>query len=448
MDLKKEINNPKIISILRKSKDIFMFLLLLLFIMQPILKELKFTFNLSSTYEFGIVIIIGMFGVFFFGFYGIMNYKQSENKKIYLKEMLPIFILMLFMGWTLISCIFSPNRKLAFWGNDYRNEGYLTYIAYAGIFALSFYLTSNKLKLTLFKIIVIISVLLSLALLSVSNIRNSAIFFCSNTMNTGVFHQFNHYGYYLMISTIIANFLFVTENRKLQKAFYLIAYSYLLCFLIYNDTFGCYLALLATLIIFLIYSIIKKYKIYLPIISLIIFIILTFTVQINGKNPALTNLKTFFGDIHKVSSTFTENPEEDWQKAGTGRMELWVNGLKFFTERPILGYGPENLESKFEAVHINQDRPHNLIIQLLTTSGFIGCLLYLLAIGIIVIRSFKVLNSENKIHFISHFVMIGYLISAMFGNSMYYTSPYFFIMLGLVFCETIHEYQKVNDKKK
>ena len=33
--------------------------------------------------------------------------------------------------------------------------------------------------------------------------------------------------------------------------------------------------------------------------------------------------------------------------------------------------------------------------------------------------------------------VIAYLISAMFGNSMYYTSPYLFILLGYIFNKCI-----------
>ena len=139
--------------------------------------------------------------------------------------------------------------------------------------------------------------------------------------------------------------------------------------------------------------------------------------------------------------------KEEIEKAGTGRMELWVNGLKFFTERPIIGFGPENLGKKYFEKNISQDRPHNLIIQLLTTSGLPGCILYVLAIGIIVKRSFKSLKMENKIHIISHFTVVGYLISAMFANSMYYTSPYFFILLGILMCETLKEMKKEKETK-
>jgi len=57
-------------------------------------------------------------------------------------------------------------------------------------------------------------------------------------------------------------------------------------------------------------------------------------------------------------------------------------------------------------------------------------LIYVTAVGIIIVKAIKRLlkNDENgKIFLI---IVITYLISAMFGNSMYYTSPYFFIFLG------------------
>ena len=50
--------------------------------------------------------------------------------------------------------------------------------------------------------------------------------------------------------------------------------------------------------------------------------------------------------------------------------------------------------------------------------------------GIIIKRNIKDLNIENRVQVISLGIVISYLISAMFGNSMYYTSPYFFVFLG------------------
>lgn len=115
-------------------------------------------------------------------------------------------------------------------------------------------------------------------------------------------------------------------------------------------------------------------------------------------------------------------------------MEIWNYN---FLEKPILGYGAENLEAEYARYNIEQDRPHNLIIQLATTSGLPGLISYLSGIILILIRGVKKLKESNNIYLVAYFAVIAYLISAMFGNSMYYTSPYLFILLGYIFNKCI-----------
>lgn len=57
-------------------------------------------------------------------------------------------------------------------------------------------------------------------------------------------------------------------------------------------------------------------------------------------------------------------------------------------------------------------------------------------------------NMDNEILLITFFSIAGYLISAMFGNSMYYTSPYFFIILGFLMCEINDKRNEKNEAKK
>ena len=90
------------------------------------------------------------------------------------------------------------------------------------------------------------------------------------------------------------------------------------------------------------------------------------------------------------------------------------------------------------------DRPHNLLIQLATTSGIIGLLTYVGAITMMLLRGLRTMKLENDVHVISFACVLAYLISAMFGNSMYYTSPYFFIFLGILMFENI----KIDTEKK
>lgn len=401
----------------------------------PLLKELKQTSLVAVELEYYFIQLVGIVGIYLLVFNIYKDFKKREDKKGYLKEILPIFILGLYMIWTLISSVFSPNINKAFYGTEYRKEGYITYLCYAGFFSCAFLLNSQKIKKILLNIFIIIS-MLNIAFIELANHSYFLEIFLANDISTAVFKNSNHYGYYLLLVTSCSTLLFITEKKKIIKSLYALAYIYLLYYFILNNTFGCYLAMFATLISFFVYCIYKKKKIYSILISIIIFIVLSCCVTSDGKNIVINNILGLNKDINKIESGLLEN-EKDWEKAGSGRMKLWKYGIEFFLQNPVLGYGPENLKAKYAEVNIIQDRPHNLIIQLATTSGFPGLILYIIAIGLIIKRGVKNIDLENNIHTTTLFTVIAYLLSAMFGNSMYYTSPYFFILLGFLMYENI-----------
>lgn len=125
----------------------------------------------------------------------------------------------------------------------------------------------------------------------------------------------------------------------------------------------------------------KKQKVILPFIILVIFIVMSIFVTYDGVHIARKNILGLFRDAKFAKELLTDkDKDEDEDKLltgmGTARGLIWKYGLKFFLKKPIFGYGPDNLESEYLAENIEQDRPHNLVIQLLTTSGIVGFLLY------------------------------------------------------------------------
>ena len=128
--------------------------------------------------------------------------------------------------------------------------------------------------------------------------------------------------------------------------------------------------------------------------------ILSCTIKQDYKILAFDNIRQFGNDfktiIYKILNKDDEKIEKEFEKTGTYRMALWKYGLQFFAENPILGYGPDNLGTKYDSVGItDQDRPHNLLIQLATTSGLPGLILYVTAVGIIIIKGIKEKKGSN-----------------------------------------------------
>lgn len=427
--------NENLVKKLYSIKDSILFILISILLFIPILKNFFPTYSFAIKNDYTILKIIGILGIYFFVSYLYFLYKKSKDKKEFFKVFLPIFILFLYMIWTFISSIFSPNKSLAFLGTSYRKDGYVTYILYAGCFGLSFGITSTKMKKALLYLFSAIAIL-SIVITEISKLGWFYKIICNINSLNGSFDNSNHYGYYLLMVTSICSLLFITEKNKFLKILSFCMYSILLYYLILNNTFGCYLALILTFFILLTTVIIKKEKKSAIIVCICIFFLLSIFTNNNSQNIAGNNIHSLSSDLQKI---VTKSPNDStWKKTGSGRTQLWIHGLQFIAKRPILGYGPENLENLYLNLGIRQDRAHNLLIQLATTSGIPGLILYISAIGIILVRSFKKFNLKNQIHTICLFSVIAYLISAMFGNSMYYTSPYFFILLGFLFSELIN----------
>ena len=468
----KQKNDNKILIKLKDKKDysikdIVLFSLLFIWMIIPILKMIQGVSLFTVIYEYRFMEIVGIIGIYLFAFEIYKKIKTTENKKLLIKELLPIIILVGYLIWTLISCIFAQDRQKAFYGDAYRKEGFITYLIYAGFFACAFLIKSDKLKRCLLNSFIIIAII-NIILINLTNnsIQMLKIFHFKN-IQVGVFSNSNHYGYYLLLATITACLSFIVEKNKIIKSFYGLAYLILIYNLILNNTFGCYIAFAITMILFFVYCIYQKKNRLISAVSIFIFVIISCFVQYNGKNIVVNNAKILFNDIGSIfdvaknrndyekdeqienivndknekndisksknNSIISSEAEKKFENAGSGRAKLWKYGLKIFLEKPILGYGADNLESEYKKYDIEQDRPHNLIIQLATTSGLPGCILYMIAIGLILVRTFKRLNDSNCIYTIVFFAVIAYLISAMFGNSMYYTSPYYFIFLGITY---------------
>lgn len=426
-------------------KEIILVLLLVIWMIIPVLKELRLTSLFVINYEDIYVKIVGLIGLVLLYLEIFKKFQDNKNSKEYIKQILPILILYIFMLWTLIATIFAKDITKALFGTEYRKDGYISYLGYAGFFSFAYLIKSkeNRKELLIF---FVITAIVNIILVELWN--NG---FCSNiieprVINKTCFFNSNHYGYYLTLATVVVNFLFVTEKNRIKRIIYMAEYLFLLYYIMLNNTFGCYLALAFTLIAFLGYCIYHKQKRVIAITSIAIFILMS-VVNPKVNNIVFSNINSLISDFNnlKISVQSKDSKEAilEAERGGSGRIRLWKYGLKFFAEKPLLGYGPENLEVKYKEVGIVQDRPHNLLIQLLTTSGIIGMSTYILAIGIILFRGIKSLRYENDIHIIAFFTVFAYLISAMFGNSMYYTSPYFFIFLGFLMIENMENDNKL-----
>ena len=283
----------------------------------------------------------------------------------------------------------------------------------------------------------------------------------------GVFRNSNHFAYVLCMGIIAAMWLAITEKKWTFKLLYLISFVIQLSMLIINDTFGGYLGVFVAVFASIIYGIIKfisylknrnllseeermnnKNTLFNGAVALLVVIVLVVTCSLNIKNQSgnayvVNNIKGFIRDIGVFGGymTTTENATQvdvstldtSITKAGSGRGETWLKVWELIKQRPLFGYGLECLLFQFSGqFNVGEGRTHNLLLQLLATVGIPGTIMYFAALAIIFFRLLSNWKSWSDVEKITTFVGISYIVTALTGNSTYYTSPFFMMFLGFV----------------
>ena len=126
--------------------------------------------------------------------------------------------------------------------------------------------------------------------------------------------------------------------------------------------------------------------------------------------------------------------------AGSGRWKLWVGAVEIVMNNPkifLIGAGLENLIYEYSAIGIGEGRSHNLVLQLSGTVGVPAMLCYVAGMVLIFFKALPYMRRWDMYTYMGMFVMVSYLITALTGNSAFYTSGYFYIFVGFVVVGTI-----------
>ena len=162
----------------------------------------------------------------------------------------------------------------------------------------------------------------------------------------------------------------------------------------------------------------------------VIFVLISLVMSI-WYDTIFSNLFTFSKDVATITSS--SSTEATAKSAGTGRWELWVYTVEFIKEKPLFGWGLEGTTKQLGELVGHTDRPHNEYLQYAAFFGIPASIAYICGVFSVFLNGLKH-KYELDIYTITALIAsFGYLVSAAFGNTMYYTSPAFFILLGLAF---------------
>ena len=357
------------------------------------------------------------------------RFSSDLKNKTYFKLNIIPTLLFIMLIWSVFSCIFSTNPDISLHGSSYRQEGLLMYIAYCGFFGCGYLAAKGNKLPVLFNLFTGVALILSI-LMIINSPKINGNFHMEQIHS--VFYQKNHAGYYFCIATILSSIELLNLNLKVKKdALKIIIRLIIIGFLLYGNILtnstGSFLAIIfGGCALTFASALFNKSLLKHSILILVTFLIVTILSVFTGKSPLLDALQVFidFGTIIK------DTRSEEALAAGTTRWRLWLHAIDFIKEKPLFGFGPDNLEEPYLAVGLTDTRPHNEFLQHAAALGIPAGLLYLISVIIFTATYFKKKISNPLI--IGLVCTVGaYIFSSLFGNTMFYTAPFFFMIYGM-----------------
>lgn len=354
----------------------------------------------------------------------------------------PLVLFGILAFWMYLCQAVNGFTEYAYTGDPYRNESLYTFVLYIlGYFFLGVSLKTSKLRMAVVVSFLIVN--LSVGFLVLIDYYITPLEFYRDSQGVAaIFHQFNHYGYYLTLGILLSVMLFVeSSTRWLLKLFGIFVYLTDIVILILNDTLGCYLAVIAALIFAMIVIISKRSgrsEFCRLVIAIVLLVIVTVGMHLLDQNNThdVTKLASDIGNIAEGN--------ENAQSAGTGRWALWTHTVEYIGEKPVFGWGVEGIMKRLEGEKDSiNDRPHNEYLQWAAFFGIPGALLYLASLSLVMFGMLRNIKQAGAVSFACYIASAGYIASAFFGNTMYYTAPFFFIFLGMCCSDRFYRMREV-----
>ena len=423
------------------------FILMLLLVCQPLYgiftDSSTSSYLISTFYGKSTVIrligIVGLFNAFIDYYCKRFVYRKKYWDKTFLKNswtgLLAILLIISFL-----SALFCARKSVAFLGDAYRYEGFLSYLAYAGIFASASMITDEKKKKNLLVILVSVSMVVAFftILKDLAGVRNILRTGGRVMAWSGTFINSNHYGYYLAVCMMVSVGLYQDADKWYKKLIYGIIFLTNNFVLAKNGSYGPFLALLFGFVLYAVFYIIRngfKESWYL-LILFVLFLAMSFLVN----NKLANDIVKTFSEFLNISSSIGEgigsgdiDSATDGIDGGSGRFTLWKAAIKIMLKYPIFGCGPENVQyiiGNYGASSMSI--PHNEVLQIGPNMGIPAMLVYVTAMiwfGVVAIKNLKKLSNTALI---AGCAVATYLASSLVGVSMTITTCFLFFVLGML----------------
>ncbi len=343
-------------------------------------------------------------------------------------------LLAILLAWSLFAVLAAADKHLAVFGGPYRYEGFISYLAYGGIFLNAALIKGEKQRKIIFATVTATSTFL--ALLTILRELCKATFLMNRNGQvvaySATFVNSNHYGYYLCVSMMVIAGLFMASEKLWAKIVCGACFAINTVVMLYNASLGPYLAVALGLIVFFVFSLIRKglKKTLLLLILIALFILLSFVINGHRVLNDIGLVAKQTGNVIDIIGSGGADTQEGQQaidSIGSRRGVLWKNTIKIILEHPAIGVGTDNIQ-----LYISNNIPHNEYLQIAANLGFPGIILYLAALISCFAFAIKNLKKLSDGALIAGMATLVYCASAFVGISIPIATYQLFFFLGML----------------
>lgn len=319
--------------------------------------------------------------LFAWNVYKNRDFKDVKQKLKSIK--VPFLILCSVFLWFLLATIFSQDFSFSLWGSPYRSGGVITFFFYL-LFAVFGFLIIKKedwhklIKWSLFAGCLVGFVALFQNFSVFSNFLHPFEARPPSTTGNSIF-----LGIYSLMLFFVAVEVFLKSELKKQRILYGAISVFLFFIVLISGSRAAYLGLLTGTLYFLLSFPQENKKIKLVKIAGFALICLGFLfviyVNITPKLPEFIQQNTVLNTVSGRLSFKLFKQE--------ARFSAWDITWQAIKQKPVLGYGPENLQIGFDRYYDPSlpqmpqtwwDRAHNIFLDTAVSVGIPGLILYLL----------------------------------------------------------------------
>ena len=244
-----------------------------------------------------------------------------------------------------------------------------------------------------------------------------------------IFQNRNHFGYYMAICAPLSMGLFLQrkERTPLLKIGRILEVWLILDGMMATNTRGSLMAVFAALVGWNAYILFERKDLKKRVLWLDVLFIGTVLFLHTGDGVLYKWYEFFANMFHHYRGDLEKMTERG---VSDGRAELWKYGMQFAFEKPLFGWGPANLAEPYSRTDCIFFSPHNDLVLISASLGLPALVFYVSGLAGHVRGFFRFVKKMSVFEVTLYAAVGSYLISSFFGVSMYYTTPYYFLLLG------------------